>query len=296
MAELLPAVEAVPVAERARAESQRLGARRVAGNAERLLELLAAQPSAPLEVRSLGGFEVLRHQRPVPLTEWRSRKARDILKVLVAARGGRVVREQLLDLFWPDDDPARSGPRLSVALSTIRSVLDPDKRETPDHHLGADRTSAWLRLEHLAVDVELFLAGAEEGLRLHAAGADGARAALAEAEVLYRGDFLGEDVYEDWAVATREEARGTYQRVAAALAALTGDAGEHAVAAGYLRRLIERDPWDESAHLRLVATLAAAGQHGEARRAYRTYAGRMHELTLEAAPFPAATATEGGRS
>jgi DNA-binding SARP family transcriptional activator len=68
------------------------------------------------------------------------------------------------------------------------------------------------------------------------------------------------------------------------------------VAAGYLRRLIERDPWDESAHLRLVATLAAAGQHGEARRAYRTYAGRMHELTLEAAPFPAATATEGGRS
>jgi DNA-binding SARP family transcriptional activator len=206
------------------------------------------------------------------------------------------VREQLLDLFWPDDDPARSGPRLSVALSTIRSVLDPDKREPPDHHLGADRTSAWLRIEHLSVDVELFLAGAEEGLRLHAAGADGARASLAEAEALYRGDFLGEDVYEDWAVATREEARGTYQRVAAALAALTGEAGEHAVAAGYLRRLIERDPWDESAHLRLVATLAAAGQHGEARRAYRTYAGRMRELTLEAAPFPAATASDGGRS
>lgn len=286
MAELLPASHAVPVAARALAESRRLGARRLAGNADRLLGLLTTPPPAAIEIRTLGGFEVLRDHRPVPLAEWRSRKARDVLKVLLAARGSRVVREQLLDQFWPDDDAARSGPRLSVALSTIRAVLDPLRRYPSDHFLGADRSCAWLRLQDLRVDVESFLDGASEGLRLFEIHASGAREALADAELLYRGDFLGEDVYEDWAVATREEARAAYQRVASALAEIATSSREPDVAAGYLRRIIERDPWDEAAHLRLVATLAAAGQHGEARRAYRAYAARMHELSLEAAPFP----------
>ena len=222
----------------------------------------------------------------MPLTEWRSRKARDVLKVLVAARGARVVREQLLDQFWPEDDVNRSGPRLSVALSTIRAVLDPDKRHSSDHFLGADRACAWLRVDHLRVDVEAFLAEAADGLRGLEADEPDARQVLTTAESLYRGDFLGEDVYEDWAVATREESRAAYQRVASALADLATSSSEPMVAAGYLRRMIERDPWDEAAHLRLVATLASAGQHGEARRAYRAYTHRMHELSLEAAPFP----------
>jgi ATP/maltotriose-dependent transcriptional regulator MalT/DNA-binding SARP family transcriptional activator len=286
LAELLPADDAVPVAIRARSASRRIGARRVAQNADRLLDELAAQPLAAVEIRSLGGFEVLRRGRTVPLSEWRSRKARGILKVLVSARGARVVREQLMDQFWPNEDPERSGPRLSVALSTIRAVLDPERREPGDRYLGTDRTSAWLNVDQLPVDVEHFLARADEGLRLVASGAVAARAELAETEASYRGDFLGEDSYEDWAVPTREEARATYLRVARALADLAAADGDHAAAAGYLRRIIERDQWDEAAHLGLVAALEAGGQHGEARRAYRAYAARMHELDVEAAPFP----------
>jgi ATP/maltotriose-dependent transcriptional regulator MalT/DNA-binding SARP family transcriptional activator len=291
VAELMPPSTAAPYAEQAREASRRLGAWRLAGNAARLLNHIAAQPPAPVELRSLGGFEVLREERSVPLAEWRSRKARDILKVLVGARGARVVREQLLDLFWPDTDPERSGPRLSVALSTIRAVLDPARAHPPDRYLGTDRSSAWLHREHLKIDIEDFLAAADEGIRFRDADPQRARAILARAEATYRGDFLGEDVYEDWAVATREQARATYQQVAAALAQLAAAAGEPLAAAGYLRRLIERDPWDERAHLALASTLAGAGQHGEARRAYRTYVARMQELEVEAAPFPAQAAT-----
>jgi ATP/maltotriose-dependent transcriptional regulator MalT/DNA-binding SARP family transcriptional activator len=286
MAELLPPAEALPIATRALAEARRLGARRLAGNAARILERIREQPRAPVEIRTFGGFEVLRDDRPVPLGEWRSRKARDILKVLVAARGGRVVREQLLDTFWPEEDADRSSPRLSVALSTIRSVLDPSKTHPPDHFLDADRVSARIRTEHLTIDAEHFHAVAERGLAQHAAGDAGARVTLGEAEAAYRGDFLGEDPYAEWAVGPREDARSVYQRVAAALAALATRDGESGVAVAYLRRMLERDPWDESAHLQLVSTLAAAGQHGEARRAYRTYAGRMQDLAVEAAPFP----------
>jgi DNA-binding SARP family transcriptional activator/tetratricopeptide (TPR) repeat protein len=285
-AELLPPGEGDAIARRALDAARRLGARRLAGNATRLLQRTETVPDAPVEIRTLGGFEVLRDARPVSHGAWRSRKAREILKVLVAARGTRVAREQLLETFWPDDDPERSGPRLSVALSTIRSVLDPAKRHPSDHYLDADRESARARIEHLSVDLERFMGTAATGLSQHAAGDVRAAVALAEAEAAYRGDFLGEDPYAEWAVAPREEARSMYQRVAAALAEIATESGELGVGIAFLRRMLERDPWDEAAHLRLVATLVRNGQHGEARRAYRIYATRMQQLAVEAAPFP----------
>ena len=47
-------------------------------------------------------------------------------------------------------------------------------------------------------------------------------------------------------------------------------------------------PYDEGAHLGLVAALVAAGRHGEARRRYGFYAAKMEEIAVEAAPFPGA--------
>ena len=74
-------------------------------------------------------------------------------------------------MLWPDE-PDRSARRLSVLLSTIRSVLDPDKAFPPDHYVGADHDTVWLVREHVEVDVELFLAEAAEGRRLLANGDD----------------------------------------------------------------------------------------------------------------------------
>jgi len=47
------------------------------------------------------------------------------------------------------------------------------------------------------------------------------------------------------------------------------------------------DPWDESAHLTLVATMERAGRHGEARKRYLDYTSLMAEIGVPTAPFPA---------
>ena len=44
----------------------------------------------PLAIQALGGFRVLRHGEPVPAEEWKSKKARDLLKILAARRGNPV--------------------------------------------------------------------------------------------------------------------------------------------------------------------------------------------------------------
>jgi DNA-binding SARP family transcriptional activator len=110
------------------------------------------------------------------------------------------------------------------------------------------------------------------------------------AEAAYVGDFLPEDPFDDWATSLREEARNAYVAVARALAERAAAKRDPDAAARFLLRILERDAFDERAHLGLVSALVASGRHGEARRAYRAYEGRMAELGVEALPFTEATA------
>ena len=159
----------------------------------------------------------------------------------------------------------------------------------------ADKSSVALDLEHVALDIARFLD--ERGRRLAGRAVAGDRdhraARLEAAEALYGGDFLEEDPYEDWAVATREEAQATYIGIARQLAAAAAEAGDADGATRYYLRILERDAYDESAHLGLVDALRAAGRHGEARRRYGFYAAKMEEIAVEAAPYPSAPVAAG---
>src|SRR5204862_6963790 len=96
----------------------------------------------------LGGFRIRRAGESVPIGAWRSKKARDLAKILVAQGGRPASRELLIDLLWPGEDPAQVGNRLSVALSTVRATLDPDKRYPADHFVDASGGAFALRLEN----------------------------------------------------------------------------------------------------------------------------------------------------
>src|SRR4029078_5234414 len=96
----------------------------------------------PVLVQSLGRFRVLLSGEPVPLGAWQSRKARDLLKILVARRRRPNTREALMEALWPGQSPGPLGNRLSVLLSTVRGVLDPRKRRDQDHLVRADHKAA----------------------------------------------------------------------------------------------------------------------------------------------------------
>jgi DNA-binding SARP family transcriptional activator len=263
-----------------------LGARGPAETAASIRASLARESMPPVSIHTLGGFRVLRYGEPVPLKDWQSKKARDLLKILVARRGRPTPRELLMEILWRGDDPGKLAGRLSVALAVLRSVLDPQKRFSPDHFVHGEHAAVYLDLAHVPVDVESFLAAASEGLALAQAGRPDAADRLAAAEGDYAGDFLEEDLYEEWATPLREEAQAAYIQVARALAEAADGCGDYDAQARYLLRVLERDPYDEPAHVALVGSLASAGRHGEARRFYRAYCGRMREIDVEPAPYP----------
>ncbi|MER5266114.1 BTAD domain-containing putative transcriptional regulator [Actinosynnema sp. NPDC002837] len=264
----------------------RIGARGLVAEAASVAESCGRSTGPAVSIRTLGGFQVLVRGAAVPATAWQSKKARDLVKILVARRGRPATREALMALLWPDEPPERVANRFSVALSTARLVLDPDRCDR--HGIVADHDQ--VRLDPAAVDVDVlrFHADAKAGL------AGRSPALLASAETAYTGDFLEEDPYADWAAELREDTRLTYLQVASALAEHVAAAGDHVATTRYCLRVLERDGYDETAHLTLVRALTAAGSHGEARRRYRAYVSRMREIDVEPSPFPDSTPRGAG--
>lgn len=156
---------------------------------------LSIRALAQPRIRVLGQFDVVSvcgvH------AEWTSRKARELLKMLVAARGVPTSREVFMEVLWPGVAPSRLGNRFSVAVNVIRRSLDPERILPTQHFLITEGESARLELKNLDIDLERFLTLAKR------ADADSHQAAYK----LYRGAAFAEEPYADWAVTIRDHAQ-----------------------------------------------------------------------------------------
>lgn len=220
-------------------------------------------------VSVLGTFEV--HTAGGDVARWSSRKARELLKVLVARRGAHVPREHLMELLWPGEDPSRLGNRLSVAISTVRRAFAVPKEATGLDPVVADAETVRLVLDLVDVDVERFLGEARTALLRHGRVADLTDATTVEglrvASRSYGGDAFADEPYTPWAEALRAEARTAAVLVARALAARAEASGDALTAVGAHRRVLEVDRYDETAHLGLIRLFTDLDAHGQARSA-----------------------------
>lgn len=225
-----------------------------------------AESAGPgLTIRTLGRFEVVVNGAPLSPSAWQSKKARDLLKHLIVHRGQPAPRDLLVDALWPETDSidaARLSARLSVALSTLRSLIGAPAIVSDGRSVALDRSS-------VDIDIERFLAHASAGR-------------LEEAAAAYGGEFLPDDVYSDWTAPLREEARLAYVGVSHALAEGAARAGDHRATVEHCMRILEADPYDDAGNRMLITALARDGRHGEARRAHERFVARMDELGLDA--------------
>ena len=281
-AQRLGLVESV---ERARALRSRLGA-----HADTTIADSAAGVVRP-SVHVLGGFRCV--DASGDEVRWTSRRARALLKTLVAARGQRVSRDVLISQLWPNDDAAGLSNRLSVALSTVRRSLDPMHRLERGDLVGADRDTVWLVTSEIDIDLEAFARDASSALRAYERllGRDRSGAVVdhaASAEVIgelefaigrYAGPAFADEPYEDaWAPA-RDEARATCVALCRAHSDLASADGRFDTSAMALRALLAADPYDEPAHLALIELHVATGSLGLAELARARHETLMAELS-----------------
>ncbi|HET6834233.1 MAG TPA: BTAD domain-containing putative transcriptional regulator [Acidimicrobiales bacterium] len=247
--------------------------------ARSLLDALPTVPAAALELGLLGPTTLRRDGRPVDHPHWRRERVRALLLLLMTRGGG--TREELAGALWPDLDSAAALRNLRVTLSYLLAVLEPDRAEgAPSCFVRAEGAGLrltgheWLRVDAWEMERLLDLGAQAESLGEPSAALDSYRAATR----LYRGPYLIDAGYEEWALPHRDRLVARFVAGAVRAGELTLAAGRSDEALHLASRALEAEPWSEPAHRLAVAAHVARGDRAAARRAMDTCVRQLNEL------------------
>jgi len=238
-----------------------------------------ARPS--LTVHLLGVFSVALNDKPIiafPHGQWRA-----IFEYLVFHHHQNIPREVLMDLFWPEADPASARNSLNVAFYNIRKAL----RSVIDFPIVLFNNGAYgLNPEiEVWIDVEEFDTNIKMAHKLESEGEiNKAKVKLEIAANLYQGDFLAEDLYEKWAVYPRERLRAQYIDTISRLCRIYYHQGQYTACATLCQLILKYDNCHEEAHCCLMRCYGRQDQYHLAIRQYHICADALQtELGIEPA-------------
>jgi DNA-binding SARP family transcriptional activator len=188
-----------------------------------------------------------------------------------------------MDTFWPEADPEAARRNLHQAIYALRQTLKIDSLDFQHIQFENDRyrfnpaLNIWLDDE----EFERHVAIGQKYEQSHAL--DKAMAEYGIAEGLYQGDFLAEDLYEDWTQARRQNLWQTYLSVAYRLTQYYLDRGEYAATIALSQHILAMDNCQEEAHQTLMNCYLAYGQRHLALRQYQLCV-QVLKTELELAP------------
>ncbi|MEN3356599.1 MAG: hypothetical protein V7637_581 [Mycobacteriales bacterium] len=231
-----------------------------------------------LSFRLLGPFGVLRDGRLLAGTEVGSRKARQLLALLVVQRGRVVPTDRIVDQIWAGLPPRHPAQNVATLVSRLRATLGGPVVEGigSGYRLG---DAAAIDLDEAARAVAAAgarLSGGQPGLAL--AAAQRALALLADGVALT-------DEPAEWAGPARAEAADLLRRARHSAAAAALAVGEPAAAARLAELLVDTDPLDEPAHRLLMLAHQRGGEPARALTAYARLRDRLaDDLGVDPAP------------
>jgi DNA-binding SARP family transcriptional activator len=226
-----------------------------------------------LRVFTLGRTEVLTPKGPLS-GEWVHHRAGQVLKYLVCERHRVVPAEEIAESVCRHAQHTTLST-VRYFIHALRTKLEPGR---PKHDRGsivlARRGGYTLNNSEVWVDADEFEAQVKSGL---AALAHGERAAAEEhfetALSLYRGDFLADEPYAEWALTERERLHELAEKPLRGLGELHGDDPD--TAAGYLERLAQMEPFDGAVQRELLTLWLRQGRLSRATRHYQAFRQRL---------------------
>ena len=227
---------------------------------------VAVQPS--LRARFFGHFEVLCDEELITLG--RNGKALSILKYLLANRSRPVSQDHLMGWLWPESNLKRARWSLNSAIHTLRKLISECPSSASLNYILLEEGYYRLCSEvGVITDVDQFDCHYEEGRRLQKEGrAEEAAAEYERAIDLYRGEYLVEDLYEDWTMVERERLANAYMEMLGRLAEhyMQADQPQEGIQACY--GILEKDRSHEESYRLLMQCYARLGLWERALRQY----------------------------
>lgn len=248
---------------------------------------------AQLELFLLGTPQIVVDGQAV--TNFNTRKDQALLAYL-AVTGVSHSRESLAGLLWSELPEEKARRNLRHSLTHLQKVIGPQWLET-EHGVALTQAQTW------SVDVQILHTTMKDLTRVDRLPAIGkpirngktTLELLDQILKLYRGEFLqGFHVheavhFEEWVLAQREELHLLTLRGLEVLVEQCQAQGAYVQGLTATRRLLQLEPWSESAHCLQMQLLAQSGRRAEALAQYdRCRQILKSELGVE--PLPATTA------
>ncbi len=232
---------------------------------------------AVLLISCFGSFAVRRGKDVIPQ---RPGKGSSLLKYLASRPHQPIQRDVLLDVLWPDTHPDIANNRLKVALYHLRQTFGRIAGEGHFEDFIMFRDGCYFFSPGIKIrsDVEAFEQAWHAGRQLEVAGKlKQAVDYYQQAEALYRGDFLEQDVFEEWTLLRREELKDIYLTIVDKLSHYWFDTGDLPAAIDGWRKIIARDAWREDVYRQLMRCFDRLGQRGRALQRYEACRRALHE-------------------
>ena len=224
------------------------------------------QISPALTVYCLGPFRVYLDDHLI--TNWSGGKGKVILKYLVTHRDHPVAKEILMDLFWPEANPEAARNNLNVAIYALRQAFRAIRPEIScilfqdDHYLLNPAITIWVDFEEFEQCYQACRSLEKQGRVFES---------IPEyelAEGLYQGDFLEEDLYEDWPILQREGLKDRYLIILERLSRYYLEQKRYTTCIHLCQQILAKDDCREDAHRRLMRCYSRRGQPHLALRQY----------------------------
>ncbi len=232
-----------------------------------------------LRIALLGGFRVWVDSQLIPDEAWKRRKVQALIKLLALTSRHCMHREQLIALLWPEAEIESARNNLRQTLHLARQVLK--NAGHSDSGIFTDH-NGWLCLTaegETWVDAEAFERAATACHQLDDTSA------YKNALVLYTGELLPEDRYEDWVTPRRESLHWLYLSLQTKLGMMLEAQGHIEQAIDIFHQVVRADPTAEHAHRALMRLYTSVGLRQQAMQQYhRLHEILDHELGLEPDP------------
>jgi len=228
----------------------------------------------PLKIYTLGRFEILLNEKPIPFSKKVPKKPLDLLKALIALGGNHVPYNKISDALWSDAEGDAAYRSFKVNLHLLRKLLG-----TEDAVLtGEGRIS--LNLQYCYVDVLAFQHLASKITEL---GADEGKGdtkeilSLAQKAIgIYKGNFLESEMAYPNITGLRERLRNKFTRLVEMTGSYYETKKQWQKAVELYEKGIETDALQEEFYKSLMLCYGKLGRKSEVARVYDRCRRMLH--------------------
>lgn len=214
-----------------------------------------------LKVNMFGEFSIHYQGKTLSSADNRSKKLLTFLEYMILFRGKEVSQADLIDLLWPEEneisDPVNT---LKMIIYRARQALEKlglnGKRIIASHRGSYSWSSEGLEV---VLDVDQF-----EKLYQQAneqVDRDKMLQYLFDAIALFKGEFLPQSSYEEWAIPISTYYHNKYIKAVKECVAILEEENSYETIIEICRKAVAIDPYDEQLHISLIEAYAASGDN-----------------------------------